>query len=111
MPLRVGLDTSFSDYFRADRNPVRLKVLRREEIEVPAGRFNAIVVQPVINAKASSARAGDAQIWLSDDENHIMLQMKSKLSFGSLNLYLKSYRPSPTATTPLNRVANPGGHR
>jgi hypothetical protein len=23
-----------------------------------------------------------------------MLQMKSKLSFGSLNLYLKSYRPA-----------------
>ena len=24
-----------------------------------------------------------------------MLQMKSALSFGSLNLYLKSYRPAP----------------
>ena len=29
----------------------------------------------------------------SDDHRRIMLQMKSKLSFGSLNLYLKSYRP------------------
>ena len=33
-----------------------------------------------------------------------MLQMKSKLSFGSLNLYLKSYRPSPTTSVPLNRL-------
>ncbi len=107
VPLRVGLDTTFSDYFKADRNPVRVKVLRREQIEVPAGTFNAIVVQPVINAKGIFSEGGDAQVWLSDDENHIMLQMKSKLSIGSLNLYLKSYQPSPTTTAPLNRVTKP----
>ena len=41
-------------------------------------------------------RGRHAEIWLSDDENRIMLQMKSKVKIGSLNLYLKSYRPSPT---------------
>jgi hypothetical protein len=103
VPLRVGMDTSFNDYFRADRNPIRFKVLRREPIEVPAGRFNAIVVQPIFESKLFS-EGGHAELWLSDDENHIMLQLKSKLSFGSLNLYLKSYRPSPTTHAPLNRV-------
>ena len=43
---------------------------------------------------------GQALVWLSDDENHIMLQMKSKLSIGSLSLYLKSYRPGKTEKTP-----------
>ena len=33
-----------------------------------------------------------------------MLQMKSKVSFGSLSLYLKSYQPSPTKSAPLNRI-------
>ena len=28
LPLRVGMDTSFNDYFKAKGNPVRLKVLR-----------------------------------------------------------------------------------
>jgi hypothetical protein len=101
--LRVGMDTSFSDYFRADRNPVRLKVVRRDTIEVPAGKFVALVIQPIFDSKLFS-EGGHAEIWLSDDDNRIMLQMKSKLSFGSLNLYLKSYRPSPTASAPLNRV-------
>jgi len=104
IPLRVGMDTTFNDYFRKDRNPVRIRVLRREVVTVPAGRFNAIVVQPEINAKGIFSQGGNAQIWLSDDDNRIMLQMKSRLSFGSLNLYLKSYRPGPTTTTPLNRV-------
>jgi hypothetical protein len=106
IPLRVGLDTTFSDYFRADRNPIRLKVVRRDTIDVEAGRFSAIVVQPIFESKLFR-EGGHAEIWLSDDENHIMLQMKSKVSFGSLNLYLKSYRPAPTTHTPLNRVTKP----
>jgi hypothetical protein len=88
----------------ADRNPVRLRVVGLDTIEVPAGRFAAVVVQPIINAKGIFSEGGDARVWLSDDANHIMLQMKSKVKFGSLNLYLKSYRPAPTATAPLNRV-------
>jgi hypothetical protein len=105
--LHPGLDTSFNDYFKAKGNPVRLKVLRPDTIEVPAGRFAAIVVQPIFESKLFS-EGGNAEIWLSDDENRIVLQMKSKVSFGSLSLYLKSYRPSPTTNAPpLNRVPKP----
>ena len=103
LPLHVGLDTAINDYFMADRNPIRIKVVRADTIEVPAGRFAAIVVQPRFQSKLFSD-GGNAEVWLSDDEKRIMLQMKSKVSFGSLSLYLKSYRPSPTTTTPLNRL-------
>jgi Protein of unknown function (DUF3108) len=96
IPLEVGQTYDFNRYFRPDRNPVRIKVLRRERIDVPAGTFNAIVVQPVIKTKGIFSENGHAEVWLSDDDKHIMLQLKSKLSFGSLNLYLKSYVPSPT---------------
>jgi len=106
IPLHDGMDTSFNDYFKARANPVRIKVLRRDTIEVPAGRFAAIVVQPIFESKLFS-EGGHAEIWLSDDENRIVLQMKSKVSFGSLSLYLKSYRPSPATSAPLNRVSKP----
>jgi hypothetical protein len=109
IPLRIGMDTSFNDYFRADRNPIRFKVLRRDTITVPAGKYAAIVVQPIFESKLFS-EGGHAEVWLSDDENRIMLQMKSKVSFGSLNLYLKSYRPSPATRTPLSRLDPPAQH-
>ena len=100
IPLAVGETYTFNRYFRPDRNPVTIKVLRREHIRVPAGEFDAIVVQPVIKTKGIFSENGHAEVWLSDDDNRIMLQMKSGLSFGSLNLYLKSYRPAqPGATT------------
>jgi hypothetical protein len=93
IPLEVGATYEFNRYFRPDRNPVTIRVLRREHIKVPAGEFDAIVIQPIIKTKGIFSEGGRAEIWLSDDVNRIMLQMKSKLSFGSLNLYLTSYRP------------------
>ena len=77
IPLDVGETYSFERYFRPDRNPVTIKVLRRERIRVPAGEFDAIVIQPVIKSRGIFSENGHAEVWLSDDENHIMLQMKS----------------------------------
>jgi Protein of unknown function (DUF3108) len=95
IPLVVGQTYDFDRYFRPDRNPVRIKVLRKERITVPAGKFDAIVIQPVIKTKGIFSENGHAEIWLSDDDRHIILQLKSRLSFGSLNLFLKRYYPSP----------------
>jgi len=92
IPLEVGKTYEFDRYFRPDRNPVTIRVLRKEHIRVPAGEFDAIVLQPIIKTKGIFSEGGRAEIWLSDDSNRIMLQMKSKLPFGSLNLYLTSYQ-------------------
>ena len=97
-PMEVGQTYEYQRYFKPDRNPVRVQVLRRERVTVPAGTFDAVVVRPIIKARGIFSENGQAELWFSDDERRIMLQMKSKLSFGSLNLYLKSYRP-PTAAT------------
>lgn len=92
IPLEVGQEYTFERYFRLDRNPVRIKVLRRERVSVPAGTFDAVVVQPIIKTKGIFSENGRAEVWLSDDEHRIMLQMKSRFSRFSLNLFLKSFR-------------------
>ncbi len=96
VPLKVGETYDFNRYFMPDRNPVRVTVLRREKVTVPAGTFNAIVVKPIIKTKGIFSEKGQAEVWLSDDSTRMLLQVKSKLSFGSLNLYLKSYTPAKT---------------
>ena len=98
-PLEVGKTYEYNRYFKPDRNPVRIVVLRKERVKVPAGEFDAVVVRPIIKARGVFSEDGQAELWFSDDEHRIMLQMKSKLSFGSLNLYLRSYRPPTTATS------------
>jgi hypothetical protein len=91
LPLTVGETYELHRYFKPDRNPVRIRVLRRERITVPAGTFDAIVVQPTFRTKGIFSENGKAEVWLSDDDRRIVLQMKSSLSFGSLNLYLKKH--------------------
>ena len=89
IPLEVGQTYTFDRYFKPDRNPVTVTVVRREKVKVPAGTFEAIVLHPSIKAKGVFGEGGQAEIWLADDSSRVMLQMKSKLKFGSLNLYLK----------------------
>ena len=103
VPLEVGKSYTFNNYFRPDRNPVKITVLRREQVKVPAGTFNAIVIRPSIKTKGIFSENGQAEVWLSDDASRIMLQMKSKLSFGSLNLYLKSYRAPQAPAAPTTQ--------
>ncbi len=92
LTLEVGQTLSFSRYFRPDANPVTIKVLRKETITVPAGTFNTVVVKPIIRTGGIFSEGGQAELWLSDDADHTLIQMKAKLSFGSLSLYLRQSR-------------------
>ena len=93
IPLEVGRTYTFNRYFQPEGNPIIIHVLRRERVTVPAGTFNAIVVQPQITTPGIFSQKGHAEVWLADDSTHTMLQLKSGLSFGSLNLYLTAYSP------------------
>ena len=101
--LEVGATYEFERYFIPDRNPVRLDVLRTESVEVPAGRFDALVIRPVIKAKGVFSENGRAQLWISNDADHVLLQMTSHVAFGSLSLHLRSraFRPQPDSTKRL----------
>jgi hypothetical protein len=92
VPLTVGQTYNFNRYFKPDRNPVTIQVLRRERVTVPGGVFDAIVVRPVIQTPGLFSKGGEAEVWLSDDERRLVLQVKSKLPIGSFNMYLTSYR-------------------
>ncbi len=99
VPLEIGRTYSFDRYFKPDANPVRIKVLRRETVKVPAGTYQTLVVQPIIKSKGIFSENSKAEIWFSEDANRIMVQMKADLPVGSLNLYLTSARP-PTLSIP-----------
>ena len=92
LPLEVGKTYEFQRYFRPDRNPVRVTVVRRERVKVPAGEFQAIVVRPTIKTSGIFGEGGRAEVWFSDDSARTLVQLKSQLKFGSLNLFLKKQR-------------------
>jgi hypothetical protein len=100
MDLEVGKTYELNRYFRPDRNPVVVKVLAKETVTVPAGKFNTIVIQPIIKSKGIFSDKGEARIWLSDDKDRVMVQMRVKLKVATINLQLTSHRPATTNPGP-----------
>lgn len=90
IPLEVGKTYSFNRYFKPDRNPVRVTVVRKERIRVPAGDFDAIVLQPRIKAKGIFSEGANAEVWVADDDDRMMLQMKTRMAFGTVTFQLRS---------------------
>jgi hypothetical protein len=90
IPLEVGKTYTFNRYFKPDRNPVRVKVVRRERIRVPAGEFDAVVLQPKIKAKGIFSENANAEVWIAEDEGRMMLQMRTNLPFGTVTFQLRS---------------------
>jgi hypothetical protein len=89
LPLELGKTYTVDRYYHADKNPIVVKVVRRERIKVPAGEFDAVVVQPVIKSNGLFSVKSDAEVWLADDPSHTLLKLKSGLSLGTLYLELK----------------------
>jgi len=102
IPLEVGQTYTLHRYFRQDRNPVTLRVLRKETIQVPAGTFNTIVVQPIIvNAGGLFGEGGNAEVYFTDDDRRLLVRLNTKgiPLLGDLSFHLRSYQ----AGTPLTR--------
>lgn len=90
VPLEVGRTYEFHRYYNAERNPVIIKVDRKERVKVPAGEFDAIVLHPKIKSRGLFGENGEAEVWLADDSTRTLLKLKSKLPVGTLYLELKT---------------------
>src|SRR5438477_382934 len=90
MMLLAGVDT------------VRGRAAWRAVFTISGGTFSAVVLHPQITTQGIFSAKGRAEVWLADDPTHIMLQLKSRLTFGSLNLCLTAYSPSYAETRNSN---------
>lgn len=99
MDLEVGQTYTIPRYYKDEGNPVTLRVLRRETVELPGGTFNTIVVRPIIKTDGLFSEGGEAEVYLTDDTRRLPVQVKSKLSIGTLNLELTSYSPGMRLVT------------
>jgi hypothetical protein len=89
LPLSVGLLMEFTSFENKKSTPFKLVVTGRETVKTLAGTFNCLVVKPFSQGKALFKNEGDMQIWFSDDEKRLPVQIQIKMKFGSMRLKLK----------------------
>lgn len=71
--------------------PLQVKVLRRETVTVPAGRFTCVVVEPLLKSAGLFKQEGNLTIWLTDDDRRMPVLMKSRVAVGSIAAELESF--------------------
>jgi hypothetical protein len=93
IPLEVGKTYSYHRYFKKELNPVVIKVVKRETMELPGDReVPCLVLNPVVGNDGIFAPRADAKLWLTDDGRRIPVQIRSRLPFGTVTLRLVSVR-------------------
>jgi hypothetical protein len=73
---------------------VEVVVEAREQVKVPAGTYSAIRVQPYSTTTPPKER-GKIWVWYSDDDARTPVQMKAKMSWGTLTFRLKQIEHQP----------------
>jgi len=72
--------------------PLAVKILRRERVEVPAGTFDCLVVEPMLKAGGLFKHEGRIWVWLTEDAIKLPVLMKTKVIIGTVDAKLKTYR-------------------
>ena len=102
----------FNDYFKAERNPIRFKVLRKDTIDVPAGRFPAIVVQPIFQSKpVHRGRTRRGLAFRRRQPHHAADEVEACASVPSASTSNRTARPRRPTATGRKQAADRHGDR
>ena len=86
-------DTFYLPNHTDGRNyPLRVAVHCKETVEVPAGKFDCILIEPILNAPGIFEHKGNVYIWVTDDARRMPVLMKTKIVIGSISASLTKYR-------------------
>jgi hypothetical protein len=89
LPLQEGASYSFPLNDGGKTVTIHAHVEGKEQIKTPAGTFQTIRVGPEGDYSVLKNR-GRIWIWYSDDSRHLPVQMRAKLFWGTLTVYLTS---------------------
>lgn len=67
---------------------LEVKVLNREEVKVPVGRFDCWLIEPFLKYEGIFQHKGRILIWLTADEKKMPVLMRTKIALGSIDAEL-----------------------
>ena len=67
---------------------IEIRVLRRERVTVPAGEFDTLVIEPMVQPEGVFEGKRGVSIWLTDDDRRIPVKAQTKVTLGSVTAVL-----------------------
>ena len=91
-PLEVGHEVTFDIVNREEQYPLIVKVLGKETVKTPAGKFNCWVVEPQFRGEGIFVAKGKSlKVWLTDDKYRMPVKMSVEVFIGSVSAELLAY--------------------
>jgi hypothetical protein len=90
LPLQPGDTYTFPVNDGAKTVTAQAHVEGKEEIKIPAGTFKTVRVGPEGDSGTLLKNKGRIWIWYTDDDRHLPVQIRAKLFWGVVTVYLAS---------------------
>ena len=108
-PLEIGKDIVVAHHSDRRSTPIHVKVHRKEKIKVPAGEFDCVVIEPVMDSEGLFKSSGQLLIWVTDDARRVPVLMKSKIPVGTIDAVLQEMKMGgPAPAVPAAESATAG---
>jgi hypothetical protein len=88
---RIGEKIILQNFFKDTTYTLSVKFLGRQRIEVDAGTFDCIIVEPLMKEGGLFKSEGRVLIWMTDDERKIPVKVSTKVIIGSIESELREY--------------------
>ena len=89
--IQPGDGVTLHNFYKDKSYELQVKVLGRQELEVVAGTFNTIVVEPLVKEGGLFKSEGRIVVWLTDDDRKIPARVNTKVIIGSIDTELREY--------------------
>nr|MBN2277589.1 DUF3108 domain-containing protein [candidate division Zixibacteria bacterium] len=90
--LKIGESIYVDNFTDGKSYPMEVRVLQKETVKVKAGKFDCLVVEPLLLSAGIFQHEGRLKVWLTDDRLKLPVLMKSKVLVGSISAELTDYQ-------------------
>lgn len=89
--MQVGDRIHLKNFYKDKVYDLDVKYHGKETIKVPAGEFNCIIVEPLVQEGGLFKNEGNIIVWLTDDDIKMPVRVKTKVVVGAIDADLTSY--------------------
>jgi hypothetical protein len=89
--VKAGDMLTMFNFYNDTSYELGVKILGRQELEVEAGTFRTIVVEPLVREGGLFKSDGRIVIWLTDDAAKMPVRVNTKVVIGSIDTELREY--------------------
>jgi hypothetical protein len=89
--MKVNDLINLQNFYKDKVYDLNVKYLGKEVVEVPAGKFECIIVEPLVQEGGLFKHEGNIVIWLTDDQLKMPVKVRTKIIIGYVEAKLTKY--------------------